>query len=30
LLRDLGLTISNSEDLAAKLPASLARYEENE
>lgn len=30
LLRDLGLTISNSEDLAAKLPASLARYEESE
>lgn len=29
LLRDLGLTISGPEDLAAKLTASLARYEEN-
>lgn len=28
LLRDLGLTVSNAEDLAAKLPQSLARYED--
>lgn len=27
LLRDLGLTISGTEELAAKLPGSLARYE---
>lgn len=27
LLRDLGLTVSNTDDLAAKLPESLARYE---
>jgi len=27
LLRDLGLTVSTPEDLAAKLPESLARYE---
>jgi carbonic anhydrase len=29
LLRDLGLTVSNAEDLVAKLPQSLARYENN-
>jgi carbonic anhydrase len=29
LLRDLGLTLSSAEDLAAKLPQSLARYESN-
>ena len=28
LLRDLGLTVSNPDELAAKLPASLVRYEE--
>jgi carbonic anhydrase len=27
LLRDLGLTVGSAEELAAKLPASLARYE---
>jgi carbonic anhydrase len=29
LLRDLGLTLSSAEDLAVKLPQSLARYEGN-
>ena len=29
LLRDLGLTVSNAEDLATKLPQSLVRYEES-
>ena len=28
LLRDLGLTVSNPEELAAKLPGSLAHYED--
>ena len=28
LLRDLGLTVSNPEELAAKLPGSFVRYEE--
>ena len=27
LLRDLGVTVSNPEELAVKMPASLARYE---
>ncbi|HYC41649.1 MAG TPA: carbonate dehydratase [Noviherbaspirillum sp.] len=30
LLRDLGLTVSNAEDLAEKMPKSLARYENND